>query len=389
MKIKQIQITSVGGIDELSLTFDEQMNIISGPNGIGKTTILESVAHAFSGYESNLLKRAVRSEGGMVTTSVDLGNGEIETTGYRIGEFSPRKNENTHPIAHYANQLISLKVARTLGYFALDAVSRDTERNPYITATSNKTGVNLIEVKSWFVNRYLYSAHKGALSATQSYNFKKAKTFFSLLNSNYQFSRVDAGTNEIMVNTPSGEIYYEYLSSGFKSCLSILFGIVKEIEFRFAESGINIEKFEGIILIDELELHLHPEWQTEISSILVRAFPRAQFITTTHSPHIIQAAMPNQVVALHYINGKIERKELPSNDYGYQGWTVEEVLTDVMGLGDTRTSVYQNAIQNFQRAIDEDDYDSGILAFEELDKLLHPENHLRKLLSFQLGAVKG
>lgn len=389
MKIKQIKIICVGGIGDLSLSFNDQMNIISGPNGIGKTTILESVAHAFAGFESHLLKRMAGSEGGMVTTFVDVGNGKIEERSYKITEFSPRKKENTSSVEHYIKQLISLKVARTFTYKALDAVSRDAFREQYFTASSNKDGVNLNEVKGWFVNRYLYSGHQGALSSEQIHNFEKAKDFFSLLNSDFKFSRVDAANNDIMINTPAGEIYYEYLSSGFKSCLSILFGIAKEIEFRFSESAIKLDEFEGIILIDELELHLHPEWQTKISSILVQAFPNAQFITTTHSPHIIQAAMPNQVVALHYSNGKIERKSLPSSEYGYQGWTVEEVLTDVMGLGDTRTTVYQNAILSFQRAIDEDNYNAGILAFGELKKLLHPENNLRKLLSFQLGAIKG
>ncbi|KOY01624.1 AAA family ATPase [Pseudomonas nunensis] len=389
MKVKRIKITGVGGIDDIVISFDDQMNIISGPNGIGKTTILESVAHAFSGYESQLLKRKVSSERGSVTTFVDLGDGEVEERNFQVAEFSPRKNENTSPVEHYVKYLISLKVTRTFAYVALDSVSRDTSRDPYGTASSNKYGINLIEIKSWFVNRYLYSAHSGALSAVQTHNFSQAKKFFSLLSSDFEFSRVDAGTNEIMVNTPAGEIYYEYLSSGFKSCLSILFGIVKEIEFRFADSEIMLDNFDGVILIDELELHLHPEWQAKISSILTQAFPSAQFITTTHSPHIIQTAMPKQVVALHYTDGKIARKSLPSNDYGYQGWTVEEVLMDVMGLGDTRTAVYHVAIQSFQRAVDEDDYKAGSLAFGELEKLLHPENHLRKLLAFQLGALKG
>jgi predicted ATP-binding protein involved in virulence len=389
MKIKQIQITGIGGIDDLVLNFDERMNIISGPNGIGKTTILESVAHAFSGFESNLLKRRVSSERGTVKALMDTGNNISEELAYQIVEFSPRKSEHTPLAENYVKYLISLKVARTFTYIALDSVSRDADRDIYNTSGSNKHGVNLSEVKSWFVNRYLYSAHAGALSASRMHNFGQVKNFFSLLNSEFEFSRVDAGTNEIMVNTPAGEIYYEYLSSGFKSCLSILFGIVKEIEFRFGDPGIKLDEFNGVILIDELELHLHPEWQVNISSILSRAFPSAQFITTTHSPHIIQAAMPNQVIALHYINGKLERKLLPSNDYGYQGWTVEEVLTDVMGLGDTRTTVYQSAIQNFQQAVDSEDYEAGKLAFNDLEKLLHPENNLRKLLSFQLGAIKG
>lgn len=389
MKINKIEIVSVGGIDQLSLNFDGKMNIISGPNGIGKTTILESVAQALSGYENYHLKRKAGSEGGTITTFIDAGNNEIEERCHKVVEFSPIKHGNTNAIEHYIKYVISLKVNRTFNYKELHSVSRDVKRESYTTSTINKNGVNLDEVKGWFVNRYLYSAHPNALSVERLHNLEMAKGFFSLLNGDYKFSRVDAANNDIMINTPAGEIYYEYLSSGFKSCLSILFGIAKEIEFRFTDSGIKLDDYSGIILIDELELHLHPEWQTKISLILLNAFPNAQFITTTHSPHIIQAAMPNQVVALHCVDGGIKRKLLPSTDYGYQGWTVEEVLTDVMGLADTRTEIYKKSIRGFQSAIAEDDFDAGLLAFSELDKLLHPENNLRKLLSFQLGAIKG
>ena len=92
MKIKKIRITGVGGIDDLEINFDDRMNIISGPNGIGKTTILESIAHSFSGFESQLLKRRVNSERGSVTTSVDLGGGEIDERSFQVTEFSPRNN---------------------------------------------------------------------------------------------------------------------------------------------------------------------------------------------------------------------------------------------------------------------------------------------------------
>ena len=73
---------------------------------------------------------------------------------------------------------------------------------------------------------------------------------------------------------------------------------IKEIEFRFKEQNVLAEEFDGIILIDEVEIHLHPEWQEKIISILRETFPCAQFIVTTHSPHVIQTAEPNQVIAL-------------------------------------------------------------------------------------------
>ncbi|MEX5623918.1 hypothetical protein ABFV62_27725, partial [Pseudomonas syringae] len=62
---------------------------------------------------------------------------------------------------------------------------------------------------------------------------------------------------------------------------------------------------------------------------------------------------------------------------------------DVMGMDDTRTSVYHDAINEFEKAVDEDSYTDASNAYEKLDSLLHPENHLRKLLAFQLGALKG
>ncbi|MEK5761019.1 AAA family ATPase, partial [Acinetobacter variabilis] len=68
-------------------------------------------------------------------------------------------------------------------------------------------------------------------------------------------------------------MFYEYLSSGFKSIISILFGIIKDIELRFKEPYCNAKDFDGIILIDEVELHLHPEWQEKASSILKKVFP--------------------------------------------------------------------------------------------------------------------
>ena len=227
------------------------------------------------------------------------------------------------------------------------------------------------------------------MTVEQLHNLEIAKRSFSLLSEGFRFNRVLAASNEIMVDSPSGEIYYEYLSSGFKSCLSIIFGIIKDIEFRFKSPCIKADDFDGVILIDEIELHLHPEWQAKIASILVEVFPKIQFIASTHSPHILQNAKPNEIIALALSEGGVHRRQLNGNSYGFQGWTVEEVLTDVMGMSDTRTHTYHQLMSEFESAIDSDDYERSKVVYQELELLLHPENHLRKLLKFQLAAVKG
>lgn len=388
MKVKSIEINGIGGIGSLSVDFNEKMNFICGPNGIGKTTLLECVAHSFSANKTNILKRNVASDQGSFRAAIEV-DGDDTQSNITIADFDPNKPSKINGLHQHSSKLLSLKVTRTFQYQPLDAVGKDVNKDTNTSYREAMLGVNVNEVKNWFVNRYLYSAHEGALTEQQLNNLELAKKSFSLLNKEFSFSKVLASSNEIMIHTPNGEIYYEYLSSGFKSCLSIIFGIIKDIELRFKEPCVNADEFDGVILIDELELHLHPEWQGKIAKILVQVFPEAQFITATHSPHILQGANPNEIIALASDGGQVFRRDLSGTKYGYQGWTVEEILVDVMGMSDTRTDSYYQLMSEFESAIDSDDYDASQKAYQELELLLHPENHLRKLLKFQLAAVKG
>lgn len=389
MYVKSIDIENIAGITKLDLTFNPQMNIICGENGIGKTTIIECVAHTFSASNTNILKRSVLSESGKFTSLINVDSQDTSKT-ISISDFIPISNTHIDGEYRKSKYLMSLKVTRTFNYMDLKAVSKDIDKPEHVIYQEAKLGVNIHEIKNWFVNRFLYSAHAGSLTNEQLENLELAKSCFSIIDENFSFNRVMASDNEIMINTPNGEIYYEYLSSGFKSIISILFGIIKDIEFRFKTPTIKAKDFDGIILIDELELHLHPIWQAKISNILKEVFPKVQFIVTTHSPHIIQNANPNEIIALKRDeNGIVVKKEIPNIEFGYQGWTVEEVLVDIMGMEDTRTEIYKKSIEDFQNAIIDENYPLAKEEFDKLDKLLHPDNYLRKLLSFDLASIKG
>jgi len=388
MKITDIQIFGVGGIEAVELKFNEQMNLICGPNGIGKTTILETIAHTFSTGETSVLKRNVNCNRSKVTSTVFDGEKSQKVT-IQFDTFIPEKRAQINGLYLLSEKMFSFKTTRTFNYSPLQSVSKDSDKSVHNTYQEAVLGINLADIKNWFVNRYLYSAHPGTLTSEQISNFELAKRCFSLLNPSFSFSKVDASSNEIMVNTPSGEIYYEYLSSGFKSILSLSFGIIKEIEYRFKSPRIKAVDFDGIITIDEIELHLHPEWQGKIANILSDLFPNVQFFATTHSPHIIQASKPNQIIALEVIGNKVVQRHLPETKYGFQGWTVEEVLTDVMGMSDTRTALFNNLLNDFGEHIDNGNYSKANDVFNKIDIILHPQNHLRKLLKFQLAEIKG
>ena len=387
MRVNKLKIDGVGGIKSIALSFNERMNLLCGPNGIGKTTVLESIAHIFSNGDTNILKRNVASEISKISAEIDI-EGKTENKEIQFDTFIPEKSNRVSGFHLQTSGLISLKTTRTFQYQTLQSVSKDSNKENHILWNDAINGINLTDIKNWFVNRYLYSPHEGALTIEQLKNFELAKRCFSLLNNDFSFSKVNASSNEIMINTPSGEIYYEYLSSGFKSIISILFGIIKEIEFRFKDPKINAEDFQGIILIDEIELHLHPEWQEKIVAILLDVFPKAQFFASTHSPHVIQTAKPNHIIALGFDDNNVIQRDLPNSDFGFQGWTVEEVLTDVMGMTSLRTDIFKKLLSQFEKAIESENTKNAEEIYIQLDNLLHPENTLRKLLRFQLAGMR-
>ena len=400
MKIELLEIKNIGGISSLLIdNFDPKINIICGKNGIGKTNILDSIATFFSPTIENIYLNVKSGlEKGDIKILIDkkIYKREItklytNLTGYSHDEVWIKKDNESYQGFESEKQkliykkILYLKTERNFNYQEESSIQADpSEQRREI---ENFKGINKKEIKQWFISRKLHSAHPDHLTTIQQKNFELAKACFSLLDRDFIFSKITT-KNEIIINTPTGEIYFELLSSGFKSTLFILLGIIKEIEYRFQSDNILASNFDGVILIDEIELHLHPEWQGKICSILTKTFPQAQFIVSTHSPHVIQTAEINQVIALSGKNGHLEKSTVDIALYGFKGWTIEEILSDVMKMNDLRTKIYREAKNKFDNALDENNIEAATEAYKKLDKLLHPQYALRPLFKMQLDSLK-
>ncbi|WP_136604683.1 AAA family ATPase [Paenibacillus dokdonensis] len=387
-KLKSIYIEAIGGIEKLSLSFNPQMNVICGLNGIGKTTILECIAQSFTYNPSSYIrKKADHDRGFWEITNLDNSIYRLEKTNFHPSDDMYFRGGNFNAAREFAKEIITIKTYRTFDYIQLTSISRDPRNVDHEQLSIQ--GIDATDAKNWFINRYLWEKHEDSISSSQRHNLEVAKTIFHKLDPRIVFSKVKGDTYDILVKqNNTSEIYFEYLSSGYKSVIFILLGIIKEIEQRFSDLNLKVEEFNGIVLIDELDLHLHPQWQANLLYVLKDLFPYAQFIVTTHSAHVIQAAEPNEIISLGYNEeGEVIVRETASTLFGFQGWTVEEILTDVMGLEETRSSLFLENIANFESAIDEEDYIKAKSAFDLLNDMLHPNNHMRKLLSIQLSAL--
>lgn len=390
MKIQEIEITDIGGIPYLKLdNLDPHMNIICGENGVGKTNILNSIAFAFTDYDSYFLRKRSGSAQGGVNIIYNFA-GEA-TQEYFVPVWSFEPGDTVHQGSAYpipSRLGVNIRVNRVFDYKAQDSIKRDPDTEYYNQKVIE--GSSADNLKQWVISRDLHG-RAGNLEAEQNYNIDLARQLIGRLDNNFSFKKTTT-QNEIIINTPSGDVYFEYLSSGFKSSFFILIGIIKEIEYKNGQDYIRADEYEGVILIDEIELHLHPEWQSKITRILKESFPKAQFFITTHSPHVVQSAQYNEIIALEKINSSKEgvpfeviERDLPdSPEYGFQGWTIEEILTDVMGMQSTRGDAYKQQMAKFDLALEAQDRQKAEEAYQELRKMIHPASHVRKMLQLEM-----
>ena len=116
------------------------------------------------------------------------------------------------------------------------------------------------------------------------------------------------------------------MSDGYRNMLSM----VADIAYRMALLnpqflGEVTKKTSGVVLIDEIDLHLHPAWQRHIVSALKEIFPKVQFIVSTHAPSVISSVPKEEIVVLE--NHQVRRAELPT--YGKDANSILKTVMDV------------------------------------------------------------
>ncbi len=99
----------------------------------------------------------------------------------------------------------------------------------------------------------------------------------------------------------------------------------------------------GIVLIDEIDLHLHPIWQREIVPKLKQTFPNCQFLLTTHSPQILSHVSPAGIFGLKRANGRTEMVR-PEASYGLDS---NRILEDIMGVPERPIEIKQKLSELF------------------------------------------
>lgn len=122
----------------------------------------------------------------------------------------------------------------------------------------------------------------------------------------------------VMTSEESGELKVDQLSDGLKSVVAM----VADIAYRCVRLNVHLgleaaRQTPGIIIIDEVDMHLHPSWQQTILHSLQEAFPKIQFIVTTHSPQVLSTVRRENIRIIHGLQASVATAESPlAKTYG-------------------------------------------------------------------------
>ena len=407
MKITKLRLENFrgfSGVHEFELP-DENITAIVGVNGAGKTSVLDACAIVlhemlkekiyefhfeqepqiiFSEYNitKNTTYSYIRS---YINREINQTDGFIDI--YRDFRTN-KKNNNNQKNKLSVNDFFSTKPfpiiksfpfrRHFIGQRALinyGGSSKNDNGNwwwPHVNAF--EPAINYNHIVSWYLQQINIENNEKVKRKDFDYELptisaiKKAIQHFlqSLEGTDLKGIALDVSpynrTQQIlMIQKTDAYMEFNQLSAGEKMML----GMVLDIAYRMSIANPQLEnplQTDGIILIDEIELHLHPKWQMSVLQALSKTFQNIQFIVTTHSPLVINQLNSKQLLILDNFN-IIEGKKL-HNTYGRD---INAIVSDFMGAAERPHNI-KKQLKEIEDLLNEN-VPNIALASEKLDTL--------------------
>jgi len=308
--LSSIKIKKFYSIDELQLDnlSDKKELYIVGENGDGKTLLLQAIAVALKGCEQDGqgIFRQIKDTFSLKVTDEKGIEYNSKSSFYKnLYAYGSSRNNNC------------TNNNETLGYLTLFDPSLD-----------------LIDPKKWLIK--LYNAEQSKERDILSVN-EAIELLRKLLNRDIE---IVITYNNVVFKEKGSEVSFEQLSAGYKSVITIICDLI-EMFSQNQSVELGIDKFKGVVLIDEVELHLHPKWKYNFMNTLREIFPLIQFIVTTHSSTVILGASKEAVFyKIFKVDGKIDISEQISNR-GYTNNTL--ISSPLFDLGTMASRDYDNS----------------------------------------------
>ena len=199
---------------------------------------------------------------------------------------------------------------------------------------------------------------------------------------------VDGDLNtDVLFKTSQGNFHLQDLAYGYQCMFAWVFDFIKKLFDRYPNSQAPLSE-PAILIVDEIDLHLHPEWQRHVLLDLCDLFPNTQIIVSTHSPLVIQSM--DNINLYAFSKGKMGTDVTGYLGKSFMGWKVDEILREVMQLGDkVRSDRYNRTRKEFEHAMTTGKTVEAESKYRELMQMVNPQGSEAALLDMDYAQLKG
>lgn len=402
MIIKNVSISNFKGIEECTIDLKSGMNLVIGDNGYGKTSILEAISVCLGGFIAGIED---------VTTKHFLQD-EIRVVLEETGSASYNKRYIT-PISvackaeiegqdfEWTRRKNSVKAARST------VEPRDVCKKAFHMANGTGHVLPILSYQStarmWMQKKessedifakefYRTVGYEGCLAEASNIKmmmnwirrmerieWKTKKTvveykavkdtlcrFMNYMEDGVEKVEYDEISDELVYSSNNKILPIRNLSSGYQSLIWMVLDIAYRMAILNPDMLDKINETPGVVLIDELDMHLHPKWQWNIVSALKKTFPNVQFIAATHSSIIISSCKQDNLITIDK-DGEISYAETP---YGFD---VNEILS-VFQETFTMPEDVENLLKVFYQNLDAENYDEAEEQLQQLKEMTGENN---------------
>lgn len=416
--MKKIHIKNYKAIKELDIGLKPGVNLLIGDNGAGKTSVLEGIAVALGGMfvnvagvsTKNIVKEDVRfiiKPLGDSSTSIEYGEPvsagcmlhisdsqeftwnrikeEVSATHTKIDNKDvcvwmkklTNNSETNLPLISFQSAARAWRVRR--GDFGTELKKKlDDRRCGYIGCLDSSMDVK--SVQQWCLKQEVMLSNKATVREYEMFknivaSFMKEINELDNIPAIYYSPQFD----ELVYKDDKAEMPISKLSAGYQSLLWMIMDLACRVCMLNLELD-NREQITGIVLIDEIDLHLHPKWQWNVIEALRKTFENVQFIIATHSPIVISASKEANLVLL---DNEQEVNYLP-DCYGYE---VEDVLR-FRQESISRPKNVKSLVDQIENSIDDTDFEIAFALLEKLKAVLGEDNSEYKKMAGMVADAK-
>ncbi len=391
MIVTGLKLANLRVIKAAEFRFQPGFNLIVGVNGVGKTSVIDALSVCLSAVvkRANKLRSQVKTLLGddirigtdalTIECGVQMGAREHRYLVHKPRETSApqkkkagRPREQVHSTPEVAEFIDNLPLpvsghepdGRPLAVLFSTNRAIPSKRAPRkgVTAGGVETAfadaflereLRLVDFGNWMEVQESMRSDRPAAERVLAACEEAVRRFLP----GYANLRLGGKDNpQVLIDRDSKTIPVQQLSDGERGILALILDLTRRLAQANPDLTDPASEAEAIVLIDEIDLHLHPKWQRQIVHNLTTTFPRCQFIATTHSPQVVASVEPDQVHLLAPA-GIIH----PDRSLGMDSnW----ILRHLMGADD-RPEAAMAAIQSVESLIEEGTFEKARAAILE------------------------